>query len=980
MKPRVFVPLAVVVAYVLLWTPIIWAQETTGTIVGTITSEDGPPLQGVTVQIEDLERGLRRVALTGRTGDFAVAALAPARYQLTANLQGFQAVKRPIRVELGRTLRNDIQMRVGEFTDAIDVTGEAPLVDLTSTVSGFSVNTDDLLSKVPVQREVGQIAMLAPGTFGADNYWQEPARMALHTPGQGFVSFSGSSYGENSYQINGLNITNFRKMMGSSFVPMEFVNEVQIKTGGYEAEFGRSTGGVINMVTKSGTNTIHGGLSAFWEPEALQEQEPDTRWNLNQEESRENLEANASLGGPILRDRLFLFGFVRYSDTMFTDFYTTIADLHETSTPYWGSKLDWSLNSNHRFEGTFISDDVDVNYTRFNYDSETRTLLDLRGTGVRRRGGDNLILKYTGVLGSNVLISGQAGRNEFDRTDFSDGDECPFAYDSRGDTDLPLGCWVRSGRGSDSDSRDAYRIDLDWFLGNHSLRTGADYEQNVSFSLLEYSGGVYYRYYLNGSPDQNPEDYRYPDLPWDQNLVRQSFYRNGGEYEVNSSAVYVQDSWSVTPNLTLNLGVRWERYENKNGLGGTFIETSDQWAPRVGAIWDPSGAGRSKVYASFGTYHLPVSAQVNISFAGALDNDTTWYAFDGNLTADGSPVAVGEQLEHFIWADGETPDPRENISDNFDPMAQNEVIVGYEQMIADNWTVGVRGVARWYQQVIEDFTIYEGLWNTYGVECLNPDLLGSEDYCWVNGWRLGNPGRDFEGWYDIDGDGELDRVHIPADKLGYPKAERNYYAVEMTFARRFADNWMLNGSYTWSHLYGNYEGTISDEWGNDMAGINQTFDYPYMMEHSSGNLPGDMRHNLKLYGVYSWNFGLQTGGNFYYHTGRPINSYGRHPTDPWAASTGYSSFFTDGEPQPRGCCGRTEDVWGIDVMLKYDFQALGIDWNVRLDAFNALNNQNIARVLVSAEGTWNGVPYENYGEPQHYQRPRTIRLGFGLNF
>ena len=114
---------------------------------------------------------------------------------------------------------------------------------------------------------------------------------------------------------------------------------------------------------------------------------------------------------------------------------------------------------------------------------------------------------------------------------------------------------------------------------------------------------------------------------------------------------------------------------------------------------------------------------------------------------------------------------------------------------------------------------------------------------------------------------------------------------------------MLNASYTWSHLYGNYEGTISDGWYNDLAGMNQAFDYPYAIEHSDGDLPGDIRHNFKLFGVYAWDFGLPAGGNFFYRTGKPINSYGRHPDDPWAAATNYYSFYTDGEPRPRGCWG-----------------------------------------------------------------------------
>jgi outer membrane receptor protein involved in Fe transport len=973
---------AVVCASLLLMVAVtITAQETTGSIIGTVTSQDGVTLPGVSIEVDDLERGLKRVTSSGHRGDYIVAALPPARYQLTASLEGFRTFKRSVHVELGRTAGLDIEMQIGAFSDQIEVVADAPLLDLTSTVPGLTVDADELLSRVPVQREVTQIALLAPGTFPADHFWQEPGRMGMHTPGQGFISFSGSSYGENSYQVNGLNITNFRKFMGSTFVPMEFVDEVQVKSGGYEAEFGRATGGVINMVTKSGTNTLRGGLSAYWQPENLQEQEPNTEWDLNLGESRDSLEANASVGGPILRDRLFFFGFVRYSDFSFKDIYTGLhTDVHETSTPYWGGKLDWNMTASHHLEGTYISDAVDVTFTRV-WDPEPETVY----TGIRRRGGDNFIFKYTGVLDDNFLISVQAGRNDFDRTNYSNGDECPVVVDARTGQSEESGCAVFVSRISGDDRRSAYRVDLDWFVGSHSLRAGADYELNVSHAVEEYSGGAYYNYFLNGAPDQDPEEYFFPDLPWDQDLASQEIYSLGGSFDTNSSAAYVQNSWSITPRLTLNLGLRWERYENKNGAGGTFIETNNQWAPRLGAIWDPSGAGRSKLYASFGTYHLPASSQASIWLAGGVTDMQTLYTFDGTLAADGSPVELGDELGRIVRADGKTPDPRETVSANIDPMSQNELIVGYERQLGADWSVGVRGVARWYHQVIEDFTILEGLWNTYGVGCLNPDLIETGDYCWENGWRLGNPGRDFVGWYDLDRDGELDRVHIPAEELGLPAAKRDYYALELTFDRRFTDRWMLHGSYTWSHLYGNYEGSISDEWpnyliANDWAGVTQAFDWPYMMEHSSGDLPNDMRHNFKLYGAYMWDFGFQVGGNFSFYTGRPINSYGRHPSDPWAPYGDSPAFYTGGEPRPRGCCGRTDNVWGLDLMLKYDFRLAGMDCNLRLDAFNALNNQNVVRVEVVAENRRTGVPREYHGEPRYYQPPRTVRLGFGLSF
>ncbi|RLE26960.1 MAG: hypothetical protein DRJ65_04215, partial [Acidobacteria bacterium] len=302
---------------------------------------------------------------------------------------------------------------------------------------------------------------------------------------------------------------------------------------------------------------------------------------------------------------------------------------------------------------------------------------------------------------------------------------------------------------------------------------------------------------------------------------------------------------------------------------------------------------------------------------------------------------------------------------------------GYEHMVGDNWSWGVRGVMRDFNEVIEDYTIDQGLWEVYGVECFNPDspTFGS---C-AHEYRLANPGSDFEGFYDVDGDGTLDEVNLTAEEMGYPEAVRTYYAMEFTFKRRFADNWMLQGSYTWSHLYGNYEGYVNSEIGQDDAGITQSFDFAALMDNADGNLPQDRRHNFKVFGAYAFDGGLQLGGNFYYTSGRPVNSLGEHPTDPFAAQYGAFSFFTDGVALPRGSQGTTDDMWGIDGMIKYDFMLGNTNMNVRLDVFNMFDQS--ASTEVNEQGELSlGSPNTRYAQTTRYQQPRRVRIGFGLNF
>jgi len=972
---------------VLLWSPITFAQETTGSIVGTVTSEDGVPLPGVTVTIEDPERGFVRTTACSPRGTYNLAALRPARYNMTASLSGFQTVKRPVRVELGRTVTNDIHMKVGAVTDTIEVTGEAPLVDVTSSVVGMTFNTDHLTGQIPLTRDVTQISMLAPATMPADSKFGNHAYAAgfrYFTPGQSLVAVGGSSIAENTYLVNGLNITSFREMMGSSFVPMEFVNEVQVKTGGYEAEFGRATGGVINMVTKSGSNTLHGGASLYWEPESLQQQEPDTYqldyegnqsvFDHNQEEERDLLEGNASLGGPLVRDRLFLFGFLRYIDSTDLTVWETYGQRSTNQAPYWGGKLDWSITTSHRLEGTYLSDQTDVGATFYDFDPAEGEFVGDGQKSTRSRGGDSAIPKCSGSLGENLLLSAQAGLNDFDRTNQAENaDICPYAWDSRDGGVHYLGCWAEWAVGTDLDERRAYRLDLDWFVGNHSLRGGLDFEQNTSSVQQMYSGGVYYRYFMNGLPDTDPSEYRYPDLPWDQELVRVWHYNEGGSYDVLSNAAYVQDSWAATPNLTLNFGLRYEQFENRNAVGETFIRVDDQFAPRLGVVWDVSGDGRSKLHASIGRYHLPLSSSTSILQAGGYYLEEWWYPLEGVINNDGSPEAMGDELENNLRSDGEIPDPRLTKANDIEPMSQDELIVGFERLLGSTWSAGARFVARRFNEVIEDIAIDKALWEKYGIVACGP----TDGPCFE--YRLANPGNAFNGYYDIDGDGELDEISFTAEELEFPSPMRDYYAVELFFKRRFAQNWMLQGSYTWSHLYGNYGGLVNSDLGQTMPNLNQNFDFPGLMEHSTGDLPNDRRHNLKVFGVYQWDFGLQLGGNFWYRSGRAINGFGMHPTDPWAQSYGPDSFYNNGQPCPRGCAGRTEGSWALDLMLKYDLPAFGADWFVRADIMNIFNNNTVTQVNEYADDyTFQSNP--NYLLPRYHQPPRSVRLGFGLNF
>ena len=173
------------------------------------------------------------------------------------------------------------------------------------------------------------------------------------------------------------------------------------------------------------------------------------------------------------------------------------------------------------------------------------------------------------------------------------------------------------------------------------------------------------------------------------------------------------------------------------------------------------------------------------------------------------------------------------------------------------------------------------LWEIYGYEPCSAQNFPTVGCQLLTNLRLTNPGTDFSGWVDLDGDLVPDRVSFTAEELRIPEPVRNYRAVELTFSRRFDDRWMLQGSYSWSRLEGNYGGLVNSDLGQDSPNLNIEFDLAGEMEHSRGDLPDDSRHSIKLFGSYLWDFGLTVGGSLSYRSGRPINGFGMHPSDPW---------------------------------------------------------------------------------------------------
>ncbi|HKF44037.1 MAG TPA: TonB-dependent receptor, partial [Thermoanaerobaculia bacterium] len=248
--------IAVAAAFLLAAAPA--AAQTTGNIEGTVTDQSGGALPGVTVELSSPNLQGTRVATTGNDGRFRFISLPPGTYKVTGNLSGFGTVEKTAQVTLDATATVNMQLQLAT-KEAVTVTGEAPIVDVTSTTTGTNY-TAKVIDKLPVGRNYASIVLSQPGV----------QTDAGETQGRSLaLSIYGSTSAENLFLIDGVNTTNVIKGFQGKNINAEFIQEVEVKTGGYQAEYGRNTGGVVNVITKSGGNEFHGDVFGYYNPSSF---------------------------------------------------------------------------------------------------------------------------------------------------------------------------------------------------------------------------------------------------------------------------------------------------------------------------------------------------------------------------------------------------------------------------------------------------------------------------------------------------------------------------------------------------------------------------------------------------------------------------------------------------------------------------------------------------------------------------------------
>lgn len=496
-------------------------------------------------------------------------------------------------------------------------------------------------------------------------------------------------------------------------------------------------------------------------------------------------------------------------------------------------------------------------------------------------------------------------------------------------------------------------------LGDHELRWGAGYERTSAATVRAITGSP-----VGLSNGDRTASGAQVDILADPTYGRIFRVTRAELTGLRSSAgryrsAFVQDRWTLGGSLTLEAGVRWER-QQLAGSEASFT-FGDEWAPRLGVVWDPLGGGRSKLFASWGMSYARIPNALAVTLLGISGRVRRADYFDPGLTEpipDG--VDAGGTSTHLVLSATEPAqiDPTARVT------SLRQYGVGGEWVAADDLTLGVRYHHRDLSRVLEDVTT-ASLWLTF----VGTD---SVEYMVTNP-RDGYPAT-------VDGVGRfVDPVH-------------RYDAVELTADKRFADHWSLLASYRWSRLEGNYEGFYRSETDQSSASITSIFDFPpadptyaeiggpdygfrgdirYLA--AIGVLPNDRPHQLKLFGTYRGDAGIGVGAALQAVSGRPLTPMAVNPVYGRAGEIPEAPRGT-GIATEDGFRRRTPLVWSLDLHLDYELPLAAGQIVIVLDVFNVLDRATVTDYDQNTERDF-GVPNPDFGRRISYQSPRQVRLG-----
>ena len=827
---------------------------TTGGVSGVVSDKNGAPINGATVRLSSTQTS--RTYITGTDGSFRLGLLNPGAWTVEVTKAGFQKISQNISVLVNQT--QPITFKMGtEAATVVEVLGTASSVDSTTAQTGLTT-TMETLDSIPKSRDFNGLIALAPGTADSGG------RMLGY-------SISGATGIENSFVVDGLNTTDMRKGYQGASLPTDFIDQVEIQTGGLKPEYS-ALGGVVNAVSKSGSNTFAGSAWLTFDARGIQAV-PKQNSVARQVSPRNRYDLGFTAGGAILKDKFFYFVGGNLQKLEDGSSATSVNKLGLTDSKFTQNTTNVYAKFNY-----YITPDHQLTFaTQIQKEKAGRdafyTLYSAVNSAIKTENNiTNYVLNYDWAISGNQTLSAKVGRADFSNpgvpqgpntTQYSDQVAFQTWRPVAGLTPGSLYTYGGIGRFTpvDKNTIDQFKLDYSIFLGSHMVKVGYSYNKN-SFAQTIINSGAGLWVIGASTPYTTPDD------------VTLTVYQNNGKVTGEYTGYYAQDTWEALPGFRIIYGGRVDTAKVKNYQGLTvfdFHDFKDQFQPRIALTWDINNDGKSKVslgYAKmveappmYGVMRNGGSeTYYDLAWDNTAGNNFAYNATNGTFTTSG-PGAKTD------FSSGFTLPP---IADGTRLNTRVEYVAGIDQVLPSGWTVGIHAKYRELIKGMED-TVPSYADGRSPDLSVNPtgggyiQAANSAGGIYRGGYSiLWNPGRSAS--YISPNTGQ----RITVSDLPFDPIKNTYTSLDVTAEHKTARD-VFNFSYTLSRQEGNYEGMGQVSNGQDEANITSTWDYlPFV---GYGLMPLDRSHILKMFGSHTFDVGpgqFSMGATWTYQSGTPL--------------------------------------------------------------------------------------------------------------
>ena len=644
------------------------SQSTTGLIQGTVVDQNGAVIPGAEVVLKNLGTGFQRTVTTNSVGFFSAPLLTVGSYVVTANASNFaQTILEGIVVNVGQTQSLRIELKTGTISTTVNVSAEGEGIEVSRTELNTLINEKSVESLPINRRDFSKFVQLTPGVS------------IVQGPDGDEITINGQKGIQNNFSIDGADANNpfFGEQRGGQrpafTVSLEAIQEFQVVPVGASAEFGRSSGGFINAITKSGTNEFSGSAFLFFRNQSLSSQNPDAvAQNLPVEDFR-NYQVGGNIGGPIKRDKAFFFFAYERNDGRSSkpnSIDPVLANIFSTrfSSPDEQRLIDRTNDADVLLAKVDISlNNFNLLTVRHNYSraEQVNGTFDVPTWGYSANGresnnSNSFITQLVSTINPTLLNEFRFQYAKENRPRFYDGPDLP---------DTTIGTFdgltsYRFGRPfflpvPSDDVRFQFTDNITAIRGNHTIKFGLDINRTKSSqTFIGFARGRYifaaptiggaiqgFQDYINGVSAAGLSLYL-QFAPVGNRTVEEAGTQSFVQLE---PGIYGQDSWVIRPNLTLNFGLRWEGQYQPDIINnptdtaygqflndprfpsdGTIPDFTDGWQPRLGLAWSPGTDNKTVIRLGAGIYYARIPGLV---LAGPRNTDGR---IAGNIYRDGS--------------------------------------------------------------------------------------------------------------------------------------------------------------------------------------------------------------------------------------------------------------------------------------------------------------------------------------------------------